>query len=96
MKKANKIIASLLALAIFAGVGSGISFISATEAEAMSTDYLEETFDPTFTVWAGVKADTFFNEHDEEHGNYALIKANARYTTPKRQRVSCTIMRWTI
>ena len=83
MKNANKIVASILALAIFVGVGAGISFLSTTGAEALSTDYLEETFDPKFTVWENLNADTFLNEHDEEHGNYALIRADARYLAVK-------------
>ena len=79
MKTFRKIIASLLAVAMFAGTGAGIGILPTIEAEALSTDYLEETFDPTFTVWSGVKAETFFNKNDEEHGNYALIKADDRY-----------------
>ena len=77
MKNPIKITASLLTTPTLVGMISG-SAVFTPSAKALSTDYLEETFDPTFGVWSNVTAVQFRCEKDDARGNYAVINCDNR------------------
>ena len=81
MKTAKKIIAFVTVMAILFGINPVIW--PAKEAEALYIDYMDETFDPVFKTWDSIKAENFYCEQDDVHGNYALIKADNRYLAKK-------------
>ena len=61
-----------------------IAGIFTPSAKAMSTDYLEETFDPTFGVWSNVMAAQFRCEKDDVRGNYAVMNCDNRYLAKRK------------